>query len=63
MPQKAMIGGKAVTVQIAPSNQKAVTIVSSASGNIQKTISASDLQSGGHKVSCIIGTIYQMLMQ
>lgn len=50
MPQKAMIGGKAVTVQIAPGNQKTVTIVSSASGGIQKTINASDLQASGHKI-------------
>lgn len=51
MPQKTMIGGKAVTVQIAPGNQKTVTIVSSAStGGIQKTINASDLQASGHKI-------------
>lgn len=37
MPQKCLtIGGKAVTVQLAPGNQKTVTIVSSASGGIQK---------------------------
>lgn len=51
VPQKALtIGGKAVTVQLAPGNQKTVTIVSSASGGIQKTINASDLQGGGHKI-------------
>lgn len=51
VPQKALtIGGKAVTVQLAPGNQKTVTIVSSASGGIQKTINAADLQSGGHKI-------------
>lgn len=51
VPQKAVtIGGKAVTVQLAPGNQKTVTIVSSASGGIQKTINASDLQGGGHKI-------------
>lgn len=51
MPQKGLtIGGKAVTVQLAPGNQKTVTIVSSASGGIQKTINAADLQAGGHKI-------------
>lgn len=52
VPQKALtIGGKAVTVQLAPGNQKTVTIVSStASGGIQKTINAADLQGGGHKI-------------
>lgn len=52
VPQKALtIGGKAVTVQLASGNQKTVTIVSSAaSGGIQKTINASDLQGGGHKI-------------
>lgn len=51
MPQKSLtIGGKAVTVQLA-GNQKTVQIVSSsATGGIQKTINASDLQSGGHKI-------------
>lgn len=39
MPQKCLtIGGKAVTVQLAPGNQKTVTIVSSAGGGIQKRI-------------------------
>lgn len=51
MQQKGLtIGGKAVTVQLAPGNQKTVTIVSSASGGIQKTINAADLQAGGHKI-------------
>lgn len=52
MPQKGLtIGGKAVTVQLAPGNQKTVTIVSSAGGGgIQKTINAADLQAGGHKI-------------
>lgn len=51
MPQKGLtIGGKAVTVQLAPGNQKTVTIVSSASGGIQKTINAADLQASGHKI-------------
>lgn len=52
VPQKALtIGGKAVTVQLASGNPKTVTIVSSAGGGgIQKTINASDLQSGGHKI-------------
>lgn len=52
MPQKALtIGGKAVTLQLASGNQKTVTIVSSAAGGgIQKTINASDLQAGGHKL-------------
>lgn len=51
MPQKAFIGGKAVTVQLAPGNQKTVTIVSSSgAGGIQKTINAADLQAGGHKI-------------
>lgn len=51
MPQKGLtIGGKAV-IQLAPGNQKTVTIVSSASGGgIQKTINAADLQAGGHKI-------------
>lgn len=39
MPQKCLtIGGKAVTVQLAPGNQKTVTIVSSAGGGLQKRI-------------------------
>lgn len=38
MQQKGLtIGGKAVTVQLAPGNQKTVTIVSSASGGIPKS--------------------------
>lgn len=51
MPQKQLtIGGKAVTVQLGQGNQKTVTIVSSGAGGMPKTINASDLQSGGHKI-------------
>lgn len=56
MPQKGLtIGGKAVTVQLAPGTggQKTVTILSSAAGSgVQKTLTQADLPPG-HKIVMI----------